>query len=150
MWIEELELFTFDVLGWPKSLPIRLQGGELKEGRRLPQYSWFHPEVWSHLTPSQGEVRDGWRPLCSGPVTCFCKRGRKAYYLRAATSFIRFHKGPKGFQMATQIQGSQKCMRRRSSWVPVTKVWFSRGWSVRGHRSSWVCILTTLLSFLAS
>ena len=36
MWIEELELFTFDVLGWPKSLPIRLQGRELKEeGRRL-------------------------------------------------------------------------------------------------------------------
>ena len=37
MWLEELELFTCDVLGWPKSLPTRLQGQELKEGRRLSQ-----------------------------------------------------------------------------------------------------------------
>lgn len=93
----------------------------------------------------------GWvKATVQWTVACFCKRGRKAYYLRAATSFICFHKGPKGFQMATQTQGSQKCMRRRSTWAPVIKGWFSRGWSVRGHRSSWVCTLTTLLSFLAS
>lgn len=59
------------------------------------------------------------------------KRGKGLLSASNHSLSFPFHKGPKGFQMPTQIQGTQNCMRRRSTWVPVTKGWFSRGWSVR-------------------
>ena len=54
----------------------------------------------------------------------------EGYYLWSATLSFLLQKGPKGFQVATQIQGHRNCIRSRSTWVPVTEGLFSWGWSV--------------------